>query len=837
MKHLFLIANYLLLLQLSASSQNAGELHGALKKLTVLGSVLYIAAHPDDENTRLIAYFANEKSVRTAYLSITRGDGGQNLIGNEKGPLMGVLRTNELLEARKIDGGEQFFTRAVDFGYSKSSEETFQKWEKDKILSDVVWTIRKFKPDVIITRFPATEYGGHGHHGASAMLAEEAYEKAADPEAYPGQLKYVDVWQAKRLLFNTSTWWIKDLAEKVKGSDDYIMIDVGTFNPVLGISYSELASESRTMHKSQGFGSSKRRGSRIEYLEHKYGAKAKGNIFDGIDINWNRVKEGKEIGKLLTEVFSQFDHSNPDKSIPQLAKAYKLINNISDPFWKAVKLKEIKGIIIACAGIWMEAVADDYSASSNDDVIVTASIVNRSNTKIILDGLNFNGKDTIINSNLDHNVLNQYTTVIKAPENVRTNPYWLNHSFEGVYHVDDQMLRGTPENKPAIMISFRLKYEDIEFTVERPLMYKWTDRVDGELYRPFVVLPKVTANIREKVYIFSSNEPENIDLTLKSHSNDVSGNIFLELPEGWKTEPASISFNLPNKNTEKDISFKVIPPGNVSTGEVKAIIDMNPPLIPPKGRQKSVGWKHPTPRKQAKSLVTIKYLHILTQTLLPEARSKIVKLDVKTKGTSIGYVPGPGDEVPASLEQLGYRVTMLNETFIKESDLSKFDAIITGVRAFNTRKYLKHVNYKLLEYVKNGGTYIVQYNTRHGLVTKDIGPYKMKISRDRVTVEEAPVTFLEPNHPLLNTPNKITENDFNGWVQERGLYFADEWDEKFTPILAWNDPGEDPKKGSIIVAKYGKGYFIYTGISFFRELPAGVPGAFRLFANMISIGK
>lgn len=820
MKNILAVLFFLLSISTFAQRQlNSSEIKLALKKLNTLGSVLYIAAHPDDENTRLIAYMANERMVRTGYLSLTRGDGGQNLVGTEKGPLMGVLRTQELLEARKIDGGEQFFTRAVDFGYSKTAEETFAKWDKQKVLADVVWAIRKFRPDVIITRFPATSRAGHGHHTASAILAEEAFDLAGDPKAFPEQLTYTSVWQPKRLYLNTSTWWDKDLPTKATDNpEQYTTIDVGTYNALLGKSYSEIASESRTMHKSQGFGSGKVRGSKLEYLELVKGEKSSNNdIFNGIDISWGKIKGAETIAKHMVNTTLSFDMEHPESVVPLLLETHQLIDRLPDSEWKQIKLSEIRSIISAATGLFVEVRADHYSTTSGSEIELSIDLVNRSNLKIKLINVKYGEKDTLINTSLNNNQALSFKSNFICPNIQSTNPYWLNNDFEGLYTVDTQDLIGKPQNQPALSVYFNFKINDVFFPVIREVIYKHTDRVKGEIYRPFVILPKVTANISDNVYVFSDSNSKEISVTLKTHKENETGNVSLSLPEGWKSEPSSLQYELKTKNEEKIVVFNVTPSNTESVGDVKVILNNE--------------------NKTAKSLVTIEYDHIQTQTLLPEAKAKLVRLNVAIKGKNIGYIKGAGDEVPTALEQLGYTVTMLDENSLKNSDLSQYDAIVAGIRTYNTNKYMPNVYNKLMEYVKDGGNYVVQYNTNRKVDTKTMAPYPLTLSRGRVTVEEAKVTFLAPKHLIMNTPNKITKADFDGWVQERGLYFPNEWDKNYTPILGWNDPNEEMTKGSLLVANYGKGSFIYTGISFFRELPAGVSGAFKLFANIVSYGK
>lgn len=790
----------------------AGEIKLALNKLNTLGSILYLAAHPDDENTRLIAYMANEKLMRTGYLSLTRGDGGQNLIGTEQGGLMGVVRTQELLEARKIDGGEQFFTRAVDFGYSKTPEETFAKWDKQKVLADVVYIIRKFRPDVIITRFPKTAYAGHGHHTASAILAEEAFDLAADSTAFPEQLMYVDVWQPKRLFLNASTWWDKDLPEKAKGNPDYITVDVGTYNPLLGKAYSEIAAESRTMHKSQGFGAAKVRGVQEEYLVLQKGEKFEDDVFDGIDYSWSRIEGGKEISALIQGATTNFDAEHPEKIVPILLKVFTKINALPYSSWKYVKLAEVSRLISSCMGLHAEFIADDFSATPGTSVNGVINIVNRSNLKVKLTNIGIMEKDSTISLELPKNEMQNINLPFVCESEVNTNPYWLNKPYEGIFEVAQQDMIGLPQNLNKLYAAIMLEVEGTFFYITQPLQYKWTDRVKGEIYRPFIVLPKITAAVAENVYVFSANTPKKVVVTVKSHEKNNNGNVSLALPKGWKASPEVADFSIDEKNQEQQLVFMVTPSATASEVEMKVLINNVP----------------------AKEAIFIEYDHINIQTVLKEARAKMVRLDVKTNGQKIGYIMGAGDEVPNALEQLGYQVVLLDEDKLKNGNLSQYDAIICGIRAYNTNKYMSNVYTSIMDYIKDGGNYIVQYNVNRGLVTDKIGPYNFNISKDRVTEEDATVTFVDAKHPMLNYPNKLTTADFDGWVQERGLYFADEWDEQFQPILIMNDEGEVSKKGSVLVAHYGKGSFIYTGVSFFRELPAGVSGAFRLFANMVS---
>lgn len=801
---------------------SASEIKLALKKVQVLGSVLYVAAHPDDENTRMITYMANERGVRTAYLSLTRGDGGQNLIGKEVREQMGIIRTQELLAARRTDGGEQFFSRANDFGYSKHPNETLQIWDKEKVLGDAVWTIRSFKPDVIITRFsPDRDGKTHGHHTTSAKIALEAFDIAAQADKYTEHLAYTSPWQAKRIAWNTSSWFFR--REKDFDKSSLLTLDAGAYNPFLGKSYGEIAAESRTMHKSQGFGSARQRGEVIEYFQHLKGDSATVDILEDIDLTWNRVKGSEEVKRLLAQADSEFDLQYPEKSIPLLLKAYKAMGTLpKDNHYVKLKKKELENIIVQCAGIWVDANSDTYTYSPGDSIFIDARIVKRlPSTKVTVNEINLRYVAQQADSLLPNNQLVVFKDSMVIPNNITfTQPYWLTEKpGKGMFKVKDQKQIGKPENDAPINVTYKLTFEDgIEIPLVTPVMYRKVDPVDGEIYRPLTIAPPATATISEQVYIYAENSPKPINIVLKSSVAEISGKLKLNIPEGWSIEPAHYDFTLAKKGEEANYSFMVKPLVSSSVGEVSAQLEIN-------GNQYDYGLK------------VIEYPHIPAQTLFPKAVARLVKLNISKVGNRIGYVMGAGDAVPEALKQIGYQVDILSDKdFIPES-LAQYDAIVMGVRAYNTVERLKFHQEKLLEYVENGGNMIVQYNTSRRMVIDELGPYPLKISRDRVTVEEAEVKFLKPTHDVLSFPNKITDADFDGWVQERGLYFPNEWDDKYETVISMSDPGEEAKEGSLLVTKYGKGSYIYTGLSFFRELPAGVPGAYRLLVNLISYGK
>lgn len=823
---IFLLGTVISLPAQQPKKLNSSEIYEAVQKLNVLGSVLYIAAHPDDENTRLISYMSNEVKARTAYLSLTRGDGGQNLIGPEIRELLGVIRTQELLAARRVDGGEQRFTRANDFGYSKHPDETLEIWNKNEVLADVVWAIREFKPDIIINRFDHRRAGRtHGHHTSSAMLSLEAFDLANDASKYPSQLNLTDTWQPKRLFYNTS-WWRYGSREEFDKIDKSNMLsfDIGVYYPSKGMSNNEVASLASSQHLCQGFGRLMTRGTQDEYIEFLKGEPLddSNDVFAGIDTSWNRVEGGQAVGNILNSVESNFNFVNPATHLPQLLEAYKLLQNVKNEHWKTIKTKELKTIIEACAGLYLEVSANTPHASPESTVSLNIEALNRSAAKIELVSYNFSTLENGISKNMamPENQRLNFDEGITIPKDIHyTTPYWLNKkSTLGMYHVENPQWIGLPETPRAVFVDFNLNILGTPITITKPVVYRYSKPDKGELYRPFEIVPPVSASIADKVFIFENDQQKEIEVTVKASRDAVEGYVQMAYPNDWSVYPQKQKIEIANKGDIQKIVFTVIPPKNQSEGLITPMVNF-------------------TGEFYTDELVEIDYAHIPYQTVLMPSVSKVVRLDIEKRGNNIGYIEGAGDVVPESLRQIGYNVTIIKPEQISADNLVNFDAIVVGIRAYNILDEMKFKQKFLLDYVKEGGNMIVQYNTSRGIKTDNIAPYELQLSRDRVTDENAEVRILEPNHPILNFPNKITRQDFEGWVQERGLYFPGEWSEKFTPLLAMNDKGESSKEGSLLVAKYGKGNYIYTGLSFFREFPAGVSGAYRLFANLLSAGK
>jgi LmbE family N-acetylglucosaminyl deacetylase len=806
---------------LAPEQMNASEIQLALQKLNVLGRVLYIAAHPDDENTNLMAFWSNGSLYDAAYLSVTRGDGGQNILGPELGERLGVIRTEELLDARRIDHAQQFFTRANDFGFSKTAAETMRFWNHDKILADVVWVIRNFRPDVIVTRFSPEDDKTHGHHTASAILAQEAFSAAADPNRFPEQLAFVKPWQATRLVWNTSPFFFtnRNLPFDPTG---LTVLEAGGYNPLLGKAYTELAAASISMHKSQGVGGLPRRGARKEYFKPLKGQPVTSSLFEGVDTSWSRVPNSESVVTEIRQIISKFNPADPAASVPDLFKLRQTMSEIHDDFWIGEKKAELDKIIAACLGLHVEASTAIETFTPGQTAAIKLEAINRSNLPVTLQELRFpnTGDSSKIDAALPSNELVTKDLSCKIPNDAPySQPYWLRKPGTlGTFAVDDQKLIGLPENPPALPVEIVLQVNGQEVRYIVDTKYRTADAVAGELPRPLVIAPPVFVNVADSVFVFPTNQPKPVSVRVTAATGAVKGELKLAAPQGWEISPASIPIDLKAANAEMVATFSVKPPNQNSEGTLRAIVSID-------GRDYSL------------QRVRISYPHIGVQTLMPPAEVKLVRADIRKSSDRIGYIPGAGDDVPESLRQIGYSVKILSEPEITAKNLAQFSAVVLGIRAYNTQDRISNWLPELFDYVKNGGLAIVQYNTTADLKTNQFGPYPLEISRDRVTDENTPVRVLAPKSPLMNIPNKITPKDFDGWVQERGLYFPNKWDAAYSPILSCNDPKEKPLDGGLLVAKSGKGFFVYTSYSWFRQLPAGVPGAYRLFANMLSLGK
>lgn len=836
MKKILGIVCFLGLLQNSFAQQiewNSSRILLEIQKLNNTGSVLYIAAHPDDENTRMITYMANEKKVRTGYLSLTRGDGGQNLVGDEQGAYLGLIRTQELLAARRTDGGEQYFTRAVDFGYSKSAEETFTKWAHDSILSDVVWVIRNFKPDIIINRFPSDSRAGHGHHTASGMLAEEAFTAAADPTKFPEQLKYVSVWQAQRLFLNNSTWWDKDLPTKIaNGEKNLAWLDVGGYNTLLGKSYGEIAAESRTNHKSQGFGSTPTRGEQKEYLELKGGTPFNNNdVFDGISTSWERYSQGGEIKILLDKVIGDFNVLHPEKSVDALLAVYTKLENITSDQLVEYKKQQLQNIIVACLGLWLEPVAEKDMVVQWEKLKIFSSSIKRNEYPLTLESITVLNNEYKAGEILPAGINQVDTFEIVIDNSISSSPYWLEGEYNGLFSVPDQKMRGKAENEPALAFIYNVRIGDKSFKIKRAVVFKETDAVKGEVYKPLSIIPEFYIGLDQNNIFLHQDTPLEITFTVQANRDLYKVPLVLKSDLSDEKSSEKILIDL-KKGETKSYKFNIKPNGAITQlkfykvrTDTTYILDQN---------DYSERWVTIDSYGEVGSNYIIEYDHIPRQVVFEQASVKIINADIKVPQFKIAYVEGAGDKVDESLQQIGLNITTILPEAITLTELKKYEAVVIGVRAYNTSKVLADNQSILMQYVNEGGLVITQYNTNWDMYTDIIGPYPFKIKRGRVTDENSPVDFLLPEHSVLNTPNKLTRQDFEGWIQERGIYFAEDLAPEYVSPLAFTDPNEKPQSGGLIIADYGKGAFIYTGIAFFRELPAGVPGAYRLFINLVS---
>lgn len=803
-----------------SSSAILQELHSFRQ----LGSVLYVAAHPDDENTRLIAYLAQGRGYRTGYLSLTRGDGGQNLIGTELRDQLGVIRTQELLAARRIDGGRQFFTRANDFGFSKNHEETLAIWDRQQVLADTVRVIRTFRPDVLLLRFSPEPGGTHGHHTSSAILALEAFKLSGDPAAFPEQVAGgLKPWQPKRVFWNGWSAASRPGAGGVDPAKDanVLSLDVGGFNPLLGESYGEIAARSRTMHKSQGFGSLGTRGVALEYFKLLAGEPAGKDILDGVETTWARVPGGGEIGRLADEVIAHFNPAAPAASVPALLVVRARLAALpADPL-VTDKRRQLDAILVAALGLYVESTAASAEIVAGEKLPLKHTVIVRSDFPVRWTGVRFpvDGREISPRIDLQPNRPATATSVLEVPASTPlSQPYWLREAGTvGLFRVDDSALIGRPQNPPALPVEQVFEISGQTLVVADEPVQVSNDRVKGEIRRRLDIIPPVSLAFAQDLELFAPGRTREVTMDVTAARAGSIGQVELQTPAGWKVTPASQPLQLASVGERARFTFTVTAPPQAASAAIVALAEVD-------------GVRYRNRR------VEIRHDHIPPQLLQPRAELKAVGLELAIRGRTVGYLPGAGDLVAEAIAQMGYAVTLLTEADLTPERLRTFDAVVLGVRAFNTRTELPPRLPALWNYVETGGNVIVQYNTTD-LLTPRIAPFDLKLSRDRVTDERAAVTLLAPDHPALTTPNRITAADFDGWVQERGLYFPGSWDARFTPLLASNDPGETPKSGALLVAQHGRGYFVYTGLSFFRELPEGVPGAYRLLANLISLGK
>lgn len=806
----------------------SSEIYRELKTLKQLPKVLYLAAHPDDENTGLLSWLINDQNVETGYLSLTRGDGGQNLLGTEQGAALGLIRTHELLEARKLDGAQQFFTRAIDFGFSKNTTDTFKQWDADSITADVVWVIRKFRPDVIICRFPPTAAAGHGQHAASAVVAEKAFKLAGDKTAFPDQLKYVNTWQPKRVLWNTFRFGGVNTT-----ADNQLKVTVGQYDAQLGMGYGELAGLSRSLHKSQGAGTQSVAGIRTEYFAHVIGEPAKTTLFDGVVKTWTS-QGNADIDQSLDKIISAFNFNNPDLSVPSLLALRKKVVALQDSDQKKDKIKSLDHIILSCAGFMGEVVTNQAEAVAGDHYNFRLNLISRATNPVVLEDVQWLNQSERFNRKLSKDSLITIQHDIQIPADaVLTEPYWLAKPpvNAATFSVPDETLVGLPEAESPLNVLLGLKIGSENFQVKLPLSFKKLDPVRGDVVEALRIVPALELKFTQPLYVVKENEDLHLSLNLKVNSNRQYRKGMLNLMyNGERLGGADLS-SLNGKDTAIDY---VIPKTKLATIHSSRLqLDAN-----------FVADGVTYNKKQ----ILIQYPHLPSLQYFSPANAIVMKGDIQATIKKVGYIEGAGDFIPDFLRIAGIQVDALkDEDFYGSLDasaengsqnkLSQYDAIVLGVRANNTEKKLGRWMPFLWSYVKGGGNLVMQYNTNQDTTVDQLGMYNFNIANKRVTEENAAVKFLNPNHKLLNFPNKITAGDFNGWVQERGAYFPAQWDAAYEPLFEMHDTEEEPLQGSTLYAKYGKGNFIYTPLAFFRQLPAGNVGAARLFFNFLSAQK
>lgn len=805
----------------------SSEIYRELKTLKHLPKVLYLAAHPDDENTGLLSWLINGQNVETGYLSLTRGDGGQNLLGTEQGAALGLIRTHELLEARKLDGAQQFFTRAIDFGFSKNTTDTFKQWDENSIIADVVWVIRTFRPDVIICRFPPTAAAGHGQHAASAVVAEKAFKLAGEKTAFPHQLKYVNVWQPKRILWNTFRFGSVNTT-----AENQLKITVGQYDAQLGMGYGELAGLSRSLHKSQGAGTQSVAGVKTEYFSHVAGEPAKENLFDGISKTWTS-QGNADIDQSLDQIISNFNFNNPDLSLPALLALRKKVMALKDSDLKKDKIKSLDQIILSCAGFMGEVVTNRAEAVAGDQYSFRLNLISRAPNSVVLEKVKWLNTSENFNRKLSKDSLITIQHDIQIPADAAlTEPYWLSKSptDAATFSVTNDTLIGLPEAESSLNVLVDVKIGSEKFQVKLPLSFKKLDPVKGDVVEALRIVPALELKFTQPLYMVKENEDLHLSLNVKVNSDQPFSNGKINLTyNGERLGGADI-----NSIKGKDLTFDYIIPKARLTSIKSNQLQLDASFVADGAIYN-------------KKQVLIQYPHLPSLQYFAPASVNVMKGDIQANVKKVGYIQGAGDFIPEFLRIAGIQVDVLkDEDFYgnligsgnsNPNKLSQYDAIVLGVRANNTEKNLGRWMPFLWSYVKAGGNLVMQYNTNQDTTVDQLGIYNFRIANKRVTEENAAVSFLNPNHKLLNFPNKITQDDFKGWVQERGAYFPDQWDAAYEPLFEMHDTGEEPLQGSTLYAKYGKGNFIYSPLAFFRQLPAGNVGAARLFLNFLSAQK
>lgn len=796
----------------------SAQIYNEIARLKNLTTVLYLAAHPDDENTRLLAWLANDQHLRTAYLSLTRGDGGQNILGSEQGPALGLIRTHELMEARRLDGAEQYFARAIDFGFSKNPEETFKHWNDYMLTGDVAWIYRKLRPDVVICRFPPGSDAGHGQHSASAILAANAFAISGDKLKYTEQFaRGVQPWQPKRLLWNTFRF-----GDRNTTSESQFKMRVGNYSPAIGMGYGELAGISRSIHRSQGAGTPSVAGIQKEYFKLVAGDTLVNSLFDGIDITWGRVGRS-EIGGKIDAILKAYDHNHPEASIPALLRLRADIATVKDDFWRQRKLEEIDEAILHSSGFMAEAVAKEQEAVAGSSLPFALHLLARAEVPVTLERLSGSGFDSLLNMPLNGDTMIAFNRQLSIPQQQPvTEPYWLSvpGTTPGIFGLTSDTVLGQPETPNTLVLQATLNIGGQRMTLPLPLSFKKLDPLKGDVVEAIRIVPELSLQMQNNLVIV--REDGSIGTAVRVHAHtDVSG-MTLRIFGNNKNLLEIGNLNL-RSNTDTLIPVELNAKQVAGTGKDDFYLEA----------EASVNNK-----RYNRSLRLIRYSHLPTLQYFTPAVARVLHRNWTSTVRRIGYIEGAGDYAPELLKLSGLSVETLKESDLSSADkLRGYDAILVGIRAINTEKRMAYWTTVLQEYANNGGTVVYQYNTLQDMATTHIGPYPFSLSSQRVTEEDAQVRILQPQHRLLNHPNKITEKDFDGWVQERALYFPSKWDSHYQTLLEMHDTNEQAQESAILYTPYGKGHFVYTSLSFFRQLPVGQKGAIRLLMNLLSVGR
>jgi LmbE family N-acetylglucosaminyl deacetylase len=817
-------SSFLLLIGLAGSVRaqleppSTGGVVALDRELRMLGGdkrVLMIGAHPDDEDTELLTLLVRGLGAEAAYLSLNRGEGGQNLIGPELGPALGLLRTEELLAARRLDGARQYFTRAYDFGFSKSQEETWRHWPRDSVLKDVVRIVRRFRPQVIVSVFSGTPRDGHGQHQAAGWAAHEVFDIAGDPRRFP-ELEREDglaPWTPQKLY--RSTW--SDTTATT------LTLEGGALDRAAGLSYHQIAMAGRSLHRSQDMGRIQALGPsrvRLALVSDRTG-KGSGGLFAGIDTS--SVAGGS---------------SGTPRDLPGLVSLRARWTAVGIP---ADRLAHLDRAIVAASGVVCDARSDDDRLAPGQQIAVVLECWNTGNARhavvVELRGTAGLRPDSgAVTFDLGPGALERRTiSASVSGETAVTVPYFKLAASEPALY-DWQAAapteRGEPFGPALLTATFVL---DGAARSEREVSFRLNDQARGEVRRPLVVVPRIGVAIdpATEVWPSASRAPRRFTVTLTHGARDTTtGTVGLELPRGW-APVARRPFTLTHEDQRETLTFEVRLPAAVAEGvaQVRAV------ARDAAGREFSSG------------VVTVDYPHIRprTYTVPADASIRIARLALPAIGR-VGYVRGAADRVPEALAGVGVPITLLDGAALERGDLDRFDAIVIGPRAYETEPALGEDNERLLAYARGGGLVIVQYQQQL-YFDNHYAPYPLTVGgpsaapgapaivHDRVTDETAPMRLLAPTDPVGVTPNRLGDADWTGWVQERGLYFARTWHPSFRPLVETHDPGEPPLQGGLLVARTGRGTYVYTGLSFFRQLPAGVPGAFRLFANLLALAR